>query len=236
MDQVLQQIGIDHIFSTSYHPQSNGKLEVFYQYLKPNLKKLCEKDPLTWDKYKNQVLTIYRVTPNLATAETPSFLVFGKDLNLPLHHVLQLMQQYLGDPESGILNLEAPHLTIAIAKKALDENYFRTAQKTTAREPPSFKIGNRVYFRNKQPGKWDLKWRPGYRIVCTVCIECSGHYLHIENQATGKTRSCNVKDVVLEPPVELWKIDTQFGRAGRYINYLANLSTITVHMYIVTCK
>ena len=24
MDQVLQQLGIEHIFSTSYHPQSNG--------------------------------------------------------------------------------------------------------------------------------------------------------------------------------------------------------------------
>ena len=45
MDQVLQQLGIEHIFSTPYHPQSNGKLEVFHKYLKPILKKLCEKDP-----------------------------------------------------------------------------------------------------------------------------------------------------------------------------------------------
>ena len=28
MDQVLQQLGIDRIFSAPYHPQSNGKLEV----------------------------------------------------------------------------------------------------------------------------------------------------------------------------------------------------------------
>ena len=50
-----------------------------------------------------------------------------------------------------------------------------------------------------------MKWRPGYRIVH---IESDGHYLHIENQATGKTRLCNIKDVVLEHPVELWNIDT----------------------------
>ena len=43
MDQVLQQLGIDRIFSAPYHPQSNGKLEVFHKYLKPTLKKLCEK-------------------------------------------------------------------------------------------------------------------------------------------------------------------------------------------------
>ena len=45
MDQVLKQLGIEKIFSAPYHPQSNGKLEVFHKYLKPTLKKLCKKDP-----------------------------------------------------------------------------------------------------------------------------------------------------------------------------------------------
>ena len=42
MDQVPQQLGIEYIFSTPYHPQSNGKLEVFHKSLKPTLKKLCD--------------------------------------------------------------------------------------------------------------------------------------------------------------------------------------------------
>ena len=92
MDQVLKQLGIERIFSAPYHLQSNGKLEVFHKYLKPNLKKLCEKDPSNWDKYINQVLASYRVTPNLATAETLFFLVYKRDPNLPLHHLLKPMQ------------------------------------------------------------------------------------------------------------------------------------------------
>ena len=82
MDQILKQIGIERIFSAPYNPQSNGKLEVFHKYLKPTLKKLCEKDPSNWDKSINQVLAINRVTPNLATAETPFFLVYRRDPNL----------------------------------------------------------------------------------------------------------------------------------------------------------
>ena len=105
MDQVLQQLGIDRIFSAPYHPQSNGKLEVFHKYLKPTLKKLCKKDPANWDKYINQVLTSYRITPNLATAELPFFLVYGRDPNLPLHQLLEWMQHFLGDPHSGKLTL-----------------------------------------------------------------------------------------------------------------------------------
>ena len=52
------------------------------------------------------------------------------------------------------------------------------------------------------------------------------HFIHIENQATGKILSCNVKDIILEPPIKFWNIDTQFGRASCYINHPANLPTI----------
>ena len=45
MDHVLKQLGIEWIFSAPYHPQSNGKLEIFHKYFKPTLKKLCEKGP-----------------------------------------------------------------------------------------------------------------------------------------------------------------------------------------------
>ena len=117
MDQVLQQLGIDKIFSVPYHPQINGKLEVFHKYLKPSLKKLCEKDPANWDKYLNQVFASYRITLNLATAETPFFLVFGRDPNLQLHQLLEPMQHFLRDPDSSMLNLERHKLALAIAKK-----------------------------------------------------------------------------------------------------------------------
>ena len=153
MDQVLKQLGTERIFPAPYHPQSNGKLEVFHKYLKQTLKKLCEKDPSNWDQYLNQVLASYRVTPNLATAETPFFLVYGRDPNLPLHQLLEPMQQFLGDLDSWMLNLEAYRLPLAIAMKTLDDNCFKAAHKTMDRTPPTFKIGDRVYFKSKQPGK-----------------------------------------------------------------------------------
>ena len=157
LDNVLQQFGIDHIFSAPYHPKFNGKLKVFHKYLKPTHKKLCEKDLNNWDKYINHQL----VTSHLSAAETPFFLVYGRDPNLPLHQLLKLLQQFLSDPNSGCLDLESHCLALAITKKTLDENWFKHAQKTTNCTPPNFKVSNRVFFKNKQPGKWDLKWRPG---------------------------------------------------------------------------
>ena len=142
MDQVLQELGIDRIFSAPYHIQSNSKSEVFHKYLKPTLKKFCEKDPTNWDKYLNQVLALATEShPNLATVESPFFLVYGRDSNLPLQQLLEPMQHFLGDPDSGKLNLETHKLTLAIAKKTLDENRFTTIQRMLARDKPAFQIG-----------------------------------------------------------------------------------------------
>ena len=59
--------------------------------------KLCEKDLDNWDKYINQVLASYHVTPHLPTAEIPFFLVYGRDPNLPLNQLLEPVQQFLSD-------------------------------------------------------------------------------------------------------------------------------------------
>ena len=158
MNHVLQQLGIDRIFSAPYHPQSNSKLKVFHKYLKPTLKKLCERDLTNWDKYLNQVLPSYRITPNLAMAESLFFLVYSRDPNLLLHQLLEPIQCFLGDPDSGMLNLETQRLALAIAKKTLDENRFTATWKTMARDKPAFQVGDHVYFKNKHPGKWDIKW------------------------------------------------------------------------------
>ena len=84
------------------------------------------------DKYLNQVLASYRITPNLATAETLFFLVYGRDPNLPLHQLLEPMQHFLGDPDSGMLNLEKHRLALAIVRKTMDDNRHTATQKTMA--------------------------------------------------------------------------------------------------------
>ena len=48
------------------------------------------------------------------------------------------MQHFLGDPNSGVLNLETHRLALAIAKKTLDENRFTATQKTMAQDKPAF--------------------------------------------------------------------------------------------------
>ena len=145
-DRVTKDLGIERIFSEPYHPQSNGKLEIFHKFLKPTLKKM-------WDDYVKHVLRTYRGVPNLTTGKSPFFLVYGRDGNQPLHQLLQPLTRFLGNPDSGLLCLDQHRLSLSIAKKYLDDHRFLTAEKMTDRAEPGFKVGDRVYFQNKTPGK-----------------------------------------------------------------------------------
>ena len=180
---VRKDLGIERIFSAPYHPQSNGKLETFHKFLKPTLKKMCAEDQDNWDDYIEQVLGTYRGVPNLRTGESPFFLVYRRDGNQPLHQLLQPLTRFLGDPDSGLLCLNQHRLSLSIAKKYLDDHRFLTAEKMTDRAEPGFKVGDRAYFKNKTPGKWDLRWRAGYRIIQIEHKEC---YLHIKKPSYRK--------------------------------------------------
>ena len=160
----------------------------------------------------------------LATPETLFFLVYGGDPNLPLHQLLEPIQQFLGYPQSGGLDLKSHSLALVIAKKTLDENIFKHAQKTRDNTPPNVKVGDRVYFKNKQPGKLDLKWRVGYR---TVCIEHSRYHFYIDKQGTGKTRPCQCQGHCLGTTSwamecwhqvwQSWKIYKSFNKSPHYL-------------------
>ena len=159
-----------------------------------------------------QVLAICHVTSHLETAETPFFLVYGRGPNLPLHILLEPMQQFLGDPESGDLDLRSHCLALAIAKKTLDNNRFKHANKTTNCTPSNFKMMTEYTSKRRNLEEMGSKMESQLQ-DCLYRVQW--HYLHIEDQATGKTRSCNVKDIAHDLPVELLNVDTKFCRAGK---------------------
>ena len=123
------------------------KLEVFHKYLRPTLKKLCEKNPVNFDKYLNQVLASYHGNTQCCHSRNT---IFSCLWQRPKPTTTSTSGTNAAFPSlSGLLNLEAHQLALAITEKTLDKNCFRTSQKIMDREPTSFKIGNRANFKNK---------------------------------------------------------------------------------------
>ena len=70
MDHVLKQLSINHIFSAPYHPQSNGKLEVFHKYLKPTLQKLWKQSQQLGQIHKHSTHQLFSNTKSCYDRDT----------------------------------------------------------------------------------------------------------------------------------------------------------------------
>ena len=104
-DKVAKELGVIHKrYTAPYHPASNGRIEGFHNFLKMCLSKHIHQ-MLEWDQVIPLACAAYNFLPSESLKEAPFFLMFGRDLVLPLNTLLIPTIQYMGDSE-GILSLE----------------------------------------------------------------------------------------------------------------------------------
>ena len=81
--QLCSILGIKHVKSSPYHPESNGCLERWHATLKGALRKYPNKDS-DWDRLIKYILFACRAAPHTNTGYSPFELVFGRQLRGPL--------------------------------------------------------------------------------------------------------------------------------------------------------
>ena len=77
------RLGVTHIKTSTYHPQSNGCLERFHGTLVPMLRKVS-KNNLSWPEQIKYVLFALRGMPSRTTGFSPYEVVFGRKFPSPL--------------------------------------------------------------------------------------------------------------------------------------------------------
>lgn len=82
--QALLTLGIVHITSSAYHPESQGALERYHQTLKTMLRKYCMEHTKDWDKGLPFLLFATREVPQESLGFSPNELVFAHRVRGPL--------------------------------------------------------------------------------------------------------------------------------------------------------
>lgn len=86
--EVARLMGIHKVSTTAYHPQTDGLVERFNRTLTDMLSKTVERDGRNWDERLPYVLFAYRSSIQASTKESPFFLLYGRDPQLPITEAL----------------------------------------------------------------------------------------------------------------------------------------------------
>ena len=94
----LKELGIEHITSSAYHPQSQGALERFHGTLKNMLRAYCTEHHNDWDVGLPFLLFAARDSVQESLGISPNELVFGHTVRGPLKLI---KDKWLSNKENG---------------------------------------------------------------------------------------------------------------------------------------
>ena len=200
--ETLESLNIDHVLSSVYHPQSNAKVERFHRTLHDVLAKRLADDQQTWDLHLNQALAAIRFNVSESSKYSPFYLLYNRDVVLPVDNLLKPRRKYHGEEEHKI-TLQEQHkafLTVRNNLRKAKRRQARYADRNT--KSVDLKVGDPVYYKNnRRKGKLDLKWKPFYRI-----LEKRGPVTYIiKNQLDGSTSKVHAEMLRLAN-IEDWEL------------------------------
>lgn len=83
-EQMCHLFGIKKTRTTAFRPSGNGLVERFNRTLNEMLCTTTRENPLTWDQRIPLLTMAYRGTPHESTGFSPNFMVYGRELFLPV--------------------------------------------------------------------------------------------------------------------------------------------------------
>jgi hypothetical protein len=214
--ETLEAMNIHHITTSFYSPQANGRVERFHRTLHAVMAKKILEDVKTWDLYLNQTLAAIRFHVNESSKYSPFYLLYNRDVVLPLDTILKPRRRYMGEDLHQIA-LQEQHKAFLLVHKNLKES--KKKQKRLAdrnSKDEHFKVDDPVYLRNhRRNNKLECKWTPFYRIT----KQTGPLSFMVHNQLNGtsvKTHARHIRHADIE-----WQVPTEADkRLLRKSNYV----------------
>ena len=152
--------GIAKSRTTPYHPQANGIVERGNRDLGDMLRTLLlRRSEDDWDLLLPYIMRSVRASAHQTTAETPNFLMLGREVRLPEHLLYGPEAEKSTSREQYAMDLQK-RLDVAHCLLREKQQNIRTADR---QEEPSFKKGQLVWLKNKRFSKGkSQKLQPKY--------------------------------------------------------------------------
>ena len=186
LKSLCKLLDIKQSFTSSYHPETDGKCERMNQTVIKSLKLICENQK-EWVRFLTPVLMAYRASVATPHGMSPHFALFGRHMRLPLD--LQLMDTFdkAPDMEKYITDL-VPKLKITheiIQQNLRDSNKLTKNYYDKKTVDHAFEVGTKVLLHDPTNKKGDCK---------KLKRRWAGPFLVVDKSEDGllyKLRHCN---------------------------------------------
>ena len=192
MEEVSKELGVEYkIYSPPYRPQSNGRIESFYYFLKACIAKHIAPQ-LEWDDTVPLACAAYNFLPNEHSRESPFFLMFGRDPLLSLTKLFKPKIRYLGNDEN-ILSLEALKNMYQLVVTNL--KYAREKRQANTHVESKLKEGDLVLVKDHTAKPFQPRLKGNFRVITQKGNQVEVRPLH--GGETSKFHITGIKKVLL---------------------------------------
>ena len=166
MNELIKQIGATHLYSTPYHPQTNGQIERYNSTMDAKIGTLSNARKTDWDEQLPFVTFNYNTSMHSSTKQVPFQMMYGRNPVLPFDYQDPNVTLDFDPEHSRKLNQYLSSLNDQ-AKQNITSNQERYKQRyDTNRSNPSYQINDLVLVKTLNTRhKFDIRYEGPFKII-----------------------------------------------------------------------
>ena len=197
MQEVCDTLGLKHIFSPVYTPQSNGRLEGWHRFFKSCIAKHIRGGGVEWDELVPMAVSAYNFFPCQSSKESPFVLMFGRDPITLVAKLLEPRPRYYGE-RGGALKLETLRRLYTIVVQNIRKARGKLPKKEE--EPHKFEVNDMVLVKDPDTAVFEPRYQPNFRVTAIF----GNNIIEVQDKQGHKSvrRSAHVKYIDPSEKVE----------------------------------
>ena len=201
-NDLFNKLGVTHLYTTAYHPQTNGQIERFNATMDGKIASLCNERRTDWDEVLQFVTFNYDTSIHATTKITPFEMMHGRQATLPFDQQ-QALITLTQDVEHGkkLQNyleklVDEARKNIQQAQKQYNSRYNQHRQEL------SLKINDLVLIKTRNMrSKFDVRYEGPFQVTKQL-----GRKTFIVQHVKKTTLTKQVTMDVIVPLVERWNL------------------------------
>ena len=194
--KLMERYNIQHIFSSTAHPQGNGMVErrqqMITQFLRKTVADISEQKH--WPTKIPELQTIINSTTSSSRGHSPFFFTFLKHPNFPFQELLSANPDYSNQSDLSV-RLSLSNKLIKECEQTLEEA-FKTAKEAydSNAKPNKLCVGDLVYVETTQRGLLHHKFADRYKGPYKILAFLSNNNVQLTPLGSGRPISTHVNN------------------------------------------